>query len=65
MLYLVRNLRIVRALFVIIVYIIMPLDLLPEKFLGVIGLIDDLFFILFVLVFIMTIAAIQYHRSHH
>ena len=46
--------RIVLCVIAIIVYLISPLDILPEAVLGLLGLLDDLFVLLLVLVY-MTI----------
>lgn len=43
----------------------MPFDLLPEKVLGMIGYIDDFLFILLILVFVLTLAAMQYYRNNN
>jgi uncharacterized membrane protein YkvA (DUF1232 family) len=42
----------------------MPFDLIPEKFLGIIGYIDDLLFIILIVTFLLTVAALQYYRNH-
>lgn len=46
--------RIVLCVVAIIVYLVSPLDILPEAVLGLLGLLDDLFVLLLVLVY-MTI----------
>jgi len=46
--------RIVLCVVAILVYLISPLDILPEAVLGLLGLLDDLFVLLLVLVY-MTI----------
>jgi len=43
----------------------MPFDLLPEQVLGLIGYIDDFLFILLILVFVLTLAAMQYYRNNN
>ena len=60
-----RTLQITRWVFIIIVYILMPFDLLPEQVLGLIGYIDDFLFILLILVFVLTLAAMQYYRNNN
>ena len=60
-----RTLQITRWLLVIIVYVLMPFDLIPERFLGIIGYIDDLLFILLVFTFLLTVAAVQYYRQQN
>jgi uncharacterized membrane protein YkvA (DUF1232 family) len=60
-----RGLQITRWIFIIIVYILVPFDLLPEKMLGVVGYIDDFLFILLILVFVLTLAAMQYYRNQN
>lgn len=62
--YFLRTLQITRWVFIIIIYLLMPFDLIPEKMLGVIGYIDDFLLILFFVAFVMTIAAIRHHRMH-
>ena len=46
-------------------YLILPFDLLPENFVGIVGLIDDLLIFFFLASYIVGIVAIQYYRSHH
>ena len=46
--------RIVLCVVAIVVYLVSPLDILPEAVLGILGLLDDLFVLLLVLVY-MTI----------
>jgi len=46
--------RILLCLAAIVIYLVSPLDVLPEAVFGLIGLLDDLFVVLLVLVY-MTI----------
>lgn len=62
--YFLRTVQITRWTFIIIFYLLLPLDLIPEKMVGVIGYIDDFLLILFFVSFVMTIAAIRHHRIH-
>ncbi len=62
--YFLRTVQITRWIFIIVVYLLMPFDLIPEKMLGVIGYVDDILLILFFLAFVMTIAALRHHRMH-
>jgi RING finger protein 170 len=63
----VRNLRYVQLLryaIIVIVYVLVPFDLLPESALGVIGLIDDLLMLIVMIVIIVAIIAVQYIRAN-
>jgi uncharacterized membrane protein YkvA (DUF1232 family) len=46
-------------------YLILPIDILPESLVGVIGLIDDIFIFILLTSYIVTIVAVQYYRAHH
>lgn len=65
LIFFLRNLQIARWVFIIIVYILLPFDLIPEHIVGILGYIDDFLLILFVITFLMTVAALQYHRMHN
>lgn len=45
------RLRIIMMLLLMIMYLLSPFDLLPEAALGVFGLIDDLMFLLIILIY--------------
>ena len=49
------RLRIILCLVAVLVYLLSPLDILPEAVLGIIGLLDDIFIILLVLVYVTII----------
>ena len=60
--YFIRSAFFFRYIIFIMFYILMPLDLIPEKVFGVIGFLDDLFFIFFFLVFVLSLAAVAFMR---
>ena len=57
-----RSVHLVRLVMIILVYLIIPLDLIPERILGFIGYIDDLLVSILILTFFLSVGAIQYHR---
>jgi uncharacterized membrane protein YkvA (DUF1232 family) len=48
----------------IVLYVLLPFDLLPEKVLGFIGFIDDILFILYITLFMMTLVGLRYYQEH-
>lgn len=52
---LIRRLHLILILVLIIVYLLSPLDLLPEAVFGVIGLLDDVIIIIGTLVYIAIV----------
>ena len=52
---LIRRLHLVLILVLLVVYLILPLDLLPEAVFGVLGLLDDLIIIVGTLVYISLV----------
>ncbi len=44
-----RSLHFFRVIGMAIIYLILPLDLIPERLFGVIGFLDDIFIILFLI----------------
>jgi len=49
--------------FLVVVYILMPFDIIPEHIVGVIGYIDDILIGLLIISFFVAISAIQYLRN--
>lgn len=60
--YLLRNFGRYRMLFFLVLYILSPLDILPESFIGVVGLIDDIVICLIVLA-ILSQAVMAFVRN--
>jgi uncharacterized membrane protein YkvA (DUF1232 family) len=48
--------------FIIIVYLLMPFDLIPESMMGVVGYIDDLLWAVLIILIFISIAALQFMR---
>lgn len=62
-----RNLRyiqLLRYVVFLIVYLLMPFDLIPERVLGAIGYLDDLIMLFVVVIIIVAIIAVQYIRAN-
>ena len=51
----IHRLHIFLVLALLLLYIILPLDILPESFLGLIGFIDDILIVLGVLVYVTLV----------
>lgn len=64
--YFFRSVQLIRLIFLCMIYILLPLDLIPEMMLGWIGFVDDVLIVLLLVAFFMTMAALQYmrHRGH-
>ena len=60
--YFIRHAFFYRFLFIIVLYILMPFDLIPERVFGFIGLIDDLFVVFLVLTFMLSMTAVSFMR---
>lgn len=60
--YLVRNFGRYRILFFLVIYILSPLDILPEALLGFIGLLDDLL-ICFIVLALVSQAVMAFVRN--
>ena len=58
----IRSAFFLRWAFIMVVYLIVPLDIIPERVFGIAGFIDDLFLSLFGLIFMVSIAAVAYMR---
>lgn len=61
-LYFLRSFHIIRLVVICVVYLLMPLDLLPESVMGIVGYLDDILLSIFFLVLFISIAAIQFMR---
>lgn len=62
--YFIRSVHLLRMFFFVIVYILMPFDLIPESVMGVIGYVDDILLTFFIIVVFISIAALQFMRSN-
>ena len=60
--YLLRNFGRYRVMFLLVLYILSPFDILPESLLGIVGLLDDIFICLIVLA-ILSQAVMAFVRS--
>ncbi len=49
----------------VIFYLILPIDILPESLMGAIGFIDDIFIALILASYVITIVGIQFYRANH
>lgn len=58
-----RSVHLFRTCFLVIFYILMPFDLIPEQMVGIIGYIDDILVAFIIIGFFVAIAAIQYLRN--
>lgn len=63
LLYFLRSFHIIRLVVIVVVYLLMPLDILPESVLGIVGYLDDILLAIFFLVFFISIAALQFMRN--
>jgi len=45
-----------------LIYILSPIDLIPELLVGVVGFIDDIFFVIIAILFSIANSGIQYMR---
>lgn len=61
-LYFLRSFHIIRLVVICVVYLLMPLDLLPESVMGIVGYLDDILLSIFFFVLFISIAAIQFMR---
>jgi uncharacterized membrane protein YkvA (DUF1232 family) len=59
----IRSIHLLRMFMLIIAYILMPFDLIPESVLGVMGYIDDFLLALMIICFFVAVAAVQYVRT--
>jgi RING finger protein 170 len=58
-----RSVHLLRMFLIVIVYILMPFDLIPEHLVGVIGYIDDILLGIIIILFFIAIAAVQFMRN--
>ena len=61
----VRSIYFLRSLFLGIVYILFPLDLIPERFFGIIGFIDDIMIFLLIISFALAAFGVMHVRHRH
>jgi RING finger protein 170 len=59
-----RNLQLIRLLLIIIFYVLLPFDLLPERVMGIFGYIDDALIAIIIFLFFVAIVAIRYIRQY-
>ncbi len=65
MVFFIRSAFFFRFIFICVFYLLMPLDLIPERVFGVVGFIDDIFIMIMALLFLMSVAAVAYIRNRH
>ena len=63
--YFLRSVQIVRMLFIIIVYLLLPFDLIPENVVGIIGYIDDFLIAILILGLFVAFIAAEFMRNRN
>ena len=60
----VRSIYFLRSLFLGIIYILLPFDLIPERLFGVVGFIDDIMIFLVIISFALAAFGVIYIRHN-
>ena len=58
------SVRFIRLIFIILFYVLLPLDLIPERVVGIVGFVDDFLVVVILVAFFLMMAAVEYHRHH-
>ena len=61
---LIVNSKIIMCMLIAVVYVLSPFDLIPESVFGLIGMIDDFFIVITILVAVSQMFVNQYARNH-
>lgn len=62
--FVMRNLQLIRFLLIVIFYILLPFDLLPERVMGIFGYLDDALVAIIIFLFFVAMVAIRYIRQY-
>lgn len=62
--FVMRNLQLIRFLLIVIFYILLPFDLIPERVVGIFGYLDDALVAIIIFLFFVAMVAIRYIRQY-